>query len=239
MLSTTLTENVEQVITRIVVTNIQNQVVPAIANVTVDSVDKSLSDALTRNLSVSIPNELRQIVPDAVARALGHPELLRSISDQLVQPLTQAVQREFSHTLQNSIVPSFHRLALDAAQKTVLDVERKQNETIAKLEHLHVQDSQKIDTLIAQVQQLTETVSTMAKAQADFQDQMRQATDEYYGQNQSHTPSVQAVNEPPRVQPVQKTPEQLEAEEIESLLRNKRYEDGTIKVGYPFLSPHS
>ncbi|KAI5787089.1 hypothetical protein EDC01DRAFT_617623 [Geopyxis carbonaria] len=226
LLSSTLTDNVEQVISRIVMTNIESQVLPAISDVAARTVERQLQDSLTRSVSVALPNELRAIVPDAVNHCLSQPDMLNRISDCLTRPLTQAVEREFQHSLHNSMIPAFQKMAMETAQKAVIESERKQNETIMHLENMHKQDSKKIDQLMATVKSLAETMDTMAKAQTDFQDQVRQAQEEYYGGHSNHP----AAPEPARVAaPPQQTPEQIEAEEIESLLRSGKYEDGTIK----------
>jgi WD40 repeat protein len=225
LLSSTLTENVEQVISRIVVNNIQGQVVPAIADVAASAVNRTLGESLNRTLSVSLPAELRAIVPEAINRTLSQPELLSRISDSLTRPLTQAVEREFSHCLHSSMIPAFQKLAVETAQKAVIETERKHGETLAALEQIHRADSRKIDQLMATVQQMAEAMSLMAKKQDEFQEQVRQAQAEYYEHGAS------------QVLEAEKTAEQLEAEEIEELLRSGKYEDGTIKVLRPLPTP--
>jgi hypothetical protein len=209
-------------------TNIQAQVVPAIADVASSSVNRLLGDTLSRSLSASLPHELRNIVPDAVNRALLQPDLLKRLSESLTHPLIQAVEREFSHNLHATLIPAFQKVAVDTAQKAALESERKQNETITTLQQMHLSDSRKIDQLMSTVKQLSETVSAMAKSQTEFQDQVRQAQADYSQANATDTTQ-------------QKSAEQLEAEEIEDLLRSGKYEDGTIKVsttsGLPLLRP--
>lgn len=226
LLSSTLTDNVEQVISRIVMNNIQGHVVPAIAEVTTSSVSRVLGENLNRFVSASVNHELRSVMPEAVNRALLQPELISRLSDSMIQPLTQAVEREFSHSLHTTIIPSFQKLAIETAQKTLVEVERKHNDAINAFEQAQRNDSRKIDQLMATVKQMAETMSTMAKNQADFQEQVRQAQAEYY----EHSPQVQAQTQ---VLEPERTPEQREAEEIENLLRSGKYEDGTIKVSLP------
>jgi len=216
LLSSTLSDNVEQVISQIVMTNIQKQVVPAIADVASSSVNRLLGDTLSRSLSTSLPHELRNVVPDAVNRALLQPDLLNRLSESLTHPLIQAVEREFSHNLHATLIPTFQKVAAETAQKAVFESERKQNETITTLQQMHLNDSRKIDQLMSTVKQLSETVSAMAKSQTEFQDQVRQAQADYSQANAAETTQ-------------QKSAEQLEAEEIEELLRSGKYEDGTIK----------
>ncbi|KAI5852202.1 hypothetical protein BZA05DRAFT_337241 [Tricharina praecox] len=216
LLSSTLTDNVDQVISRIVMNNIQTQVVPAIADVTATSINRVLGETLTRSLAVSLPQELRAIVPNAVNQSLAQPDLLNRVTENLSRPLTQVVERELTHCIHNTMVPAFQKLAIETAQKAVTEAERKHNETITALEQMHRNDSRKIDQLMATVQQMAETMNNMAKNQAEFQEQVRQAQVEYYEHG------GQAI-EP------EKSAEQLEAEEIEDLLRSGKYEDGTIK----------
>jgi len=217
LLSSSLTENVEQVISRIVVTNIQEHVVPAISDVTATSVGRALGETLTRSLAASLPQELRATVPNAVSQCLAQPELLNRVSESMSRPLTQVVERELTHCIHSTIVPAIQKLTVDTAQKVIAEAERKHNETIFAMEQMHRNDSRKIDQLMATVQQMVETMNNMAKNQAEFQEQVRQAQVEYYELG------GQAI-EP------EKSAEQLEAEEIEELLRSGKYEDGTIKV---------
>lgn len=217
LLSSTLTDNVEQVISRIVMNNIQAQVVPAIADVTASSISRMLGETLAGSLSMSLPAELRAVIPDSVSRTLSQPELLNRISDSLTRPLTQAVEHEFSHCLHSTLIPAFQKLAIDTAQKAVTETERKHAETIAAFEQMRRADSKKIDQLMVSVNQMAEVMNSMAQRQSEFQDQVRQAQAEYYEHGASH------VIEP------EKSAEQLEAEEIEELLRSGKYEDGTIK----------
>ncbi|TGZ77765.1 hypothetical protein EX30DRAFT_343837 [Ascodesmis nigricans] len=252
VLSSTLTDNVEKVIGRLIATNIQNQVVPAISDVTAVHVQRAVVESLGRSLAASIPGELRQCVPDAVNRALSHPDMLNRISDALAHPLSQTIEREFSHAMHTSLIPTFQNLAMETTRKSIAELECSHNDTIARLEHMRMQDAKKIDQLMSTIRHLSDTMSTMVKQQSDFQDQVRQAQEDFFaGQSAAAVPQ-RAAPEPishhhhrpsqqypphqhtPRqyqqpVPPPHKTPEQREAEEIEELLKAGKYEDGTIK----------
>ncbi|KAL7275188.1 hypothetical protein RUND412_001887 [Rhizina undulata] len=232
LLSSTLTDNVEQVISRIVMSNIEGTVVPAIADVATVALDRKLGEALSRSLSVTVPAELRSSVPDIIKRTLSHPELLGKISEAVTKPIAHAVEREFVRTLQNTIIPTFQQMALEAAQKVAIETEQKQNETIAALERLHNADSKKIDQLVAAVKSMSVNITSMARAQQEFQEQVQRAQAEYvqaYEEGNTPEAPAQAPPPPPPPPPPPKTEAELEAEEIENLLRNGRYEDGTIK----------
>lgn len=211
-------------------------------------------------MGVALPNELRQIVPDAVNRTIGSPEFQDRVAASLNRPLTQSIERELSHSLHNNIIPAFQKLAFETTREAITETERKHNETIARFEQLRYQDSQKIDQLMGTVKTLSDNMNTLVKQQADFQDQVRQAQDDYFaGQSPSTAPTPKGQHQQqqqqgyhpqqhPHQQPqptpyhpqqhhghqahhqVQaKTPAQLEAEDIENLLKSGKYEDGTIK----------
>lgn len=255
IISSTLTDNVEAVISRIVQQNIHNQVVPAISDVAAMSVERLLADSLTRTLGVALPSELRQIVPEVVNRTIGGPEFHDRVAASLNRPLAQSIERELSHSLHNNIIPAFQKLAFETTREAIAETERKHNEAIARFEQLRFQDSQKIDQLMGTVKTLSDNMNTLVKQQADFQDQVRQAQDDYMaGQSPSSAPTPkgqqgyhpqQHPHQQPQSSPYHqqhhghhqahhqvppKTPAQLEAEEIENLLKSGKYEDGTIKV---------
>lgn len=232
LLSSTLTDNVEQVIGRIIMNNIQGTVLPAIADVTSQALDKRLGESLNRSVGNAVPAELHALIPDIVRRTLSQPDFLARIADSIAQPLSQAVENELSRTLQTAIIPAFQQIAVQGAEKIVMEQERKQNETIAAMERVHQQDSQKIDQLMGVVKAMSDNITAMAKSQAEFQEQVQRAQQEYVSQYEGERGEQETQIHPTRIPtpPPQLSPEELEAQEIERLLRNGKYEEGTIKV---------
>lgn len=232
LLSSTLTDNVEQVIGRIVMSNIQGTVLPAIADVTSQALDRRLGESLTRSVGNVVPAELHAVIPDVIRRTLSQPEFLARISDSIAKPLSQAVEEEMSRAMQTAIIPAFQQIAVQGAEKIVMEQERKQNETIAAMERVHQQDSQKIDQLMGVVKAMSDNITAMAKSQAEFQEQVQRAQAEYVQAYEGDRGEQEVQAHAPRVPtpPPQLSPEELEAQDIERLLRNGKYEEGTIKV---------
>jgi phosphoglycolate phosphatase-like HAD superfamily hydrolase len=227
LLSSTLTDNVEQVIGRIVMTNIQQSVLPAISSVTSAAVERKLGESVSRSLAATLPAELHAIVPEAVKKIFGQPEFMARIGEAISRPLAYSMEQEISKTICRSLLPAFKQLSDETTSKLVADFDRKHNETIQALERVHVQDTQRIDQLTNTVKSLVDVVQAMAKSQAEFQDQVQRAQAEYvqaYEQTGEPEPAPRAPTPPPPP-----TPDQLEAEETERFLRNGRYEEGTIK----------
>ncbi|RPA99954.1 hypothetical protein L873DRAFT_842284 [Choiromyces venosus 120613-1] len=227
LLSSTLTENVEQVIGRIVMTNIQQSVLPAISDVTSAVIERKLGESVSRSLTATLPAELHAIVPEALKKIFNQPEFMARIGEAISRPLAHSMEQEISRTMHNSLIPTFKQLSHETATKLVAESDRKHNETIQALERMHIQDTQKIDQLTNTVKGLVDVVQAMAKSQAEFQDSVQRAQAEYV-QAYEQTGEVETAPRAP-TPPPPPTPEQLEAEETEEFLRNGRYEEGTIK----------
>lgn len=228
LLSSTLTDNVEQVIGRIVMNNIQQSVLPAISSVTSAAIERKLGESVSRSLTATLPAELHAIVPEAIKKIFNQPEFMARIGEAVSKPLVYSVEQGISKTICDSLIPAFKQLLHETTTKSVAESDRKHNQTIQALERMHIQDTQRIDQLTNTVKSLADIVQVMAKSQAEFQDQVQRAQAEYvqaYEQTGEPEPAPRAPTPPPPP-----TPEQLEAEETERFLRNGRYEEGTIKV---------
>ncbi|PWW72632.1 hypothetical protein C7212DRAFT_224220 [Tuber magnatum] len=227
LLSSTLTDNVEQVIGRMVMTNIQQSVLPAISGVTSAAIERKLGESVSRSLTATLPAELHSIVPEAMKKIFGQPEFMARIGEAISRPLAYSVEQEISKTICRSLVPTFKQLSDETAGRLIAEFDRKHNETIQTLERVHIQDTRKIEQLTNTVKSLVDVVQAMAKSQAEFQDQVQRAQAEYvqaYEQTGESGPAPMAPTPPPPP-----TPEQLETEETENFLRNGKYEEGTIK----------
>lgn len=217
--------------------NIQGTVLPAIADVTSQAIDRRLGESLTRSVGNAVPAELHAVIPDVLRRALAQPEFLARLAENIAKPLSKAVENELSRSMQTAIIPAFQQIAIEGAQNIVKEQERKHQEMIANMERIHQQDSQKIDQLMGLVdvvKTMSDNIQAMAKSQNEFQEQVQRAQAEYVQAYEGGTSGEQDVHAHARVPtpppPPQLSPEELEAQEIENLLRNGKYEEGTIKV---------
>ncbi|KAI9813972.1 MAG: hypothetical protein M1827_003436 [Pycnora praestabilis] len=236
LVSSTLSENVEKSLARMIGTNIQQVVLPSIADVTVSSLDRKLSEVVSQQIDHSIPQELKHALPNAISRTMQEPEVLRTISDLVANKVATHVEGEFSAVLHSTISPAFKNLAVGAAQKMSAEVERRVGEQLQQADVHRHNDSLKIDQLTDLVRGLSETVHTMAAAQSDFQHeilklqrqlaQTRQEESSMAASRQQQRPSSVRTEMPVLLQ---KTPEQEELDSITTLMTEGRYEEGTIK----------
>ena len=242
LVSSSLTDNVNKQLTRIIQENIKQSVIPAIADVLSTSLDKRLSEALTQNLHHALPALLKLALPEAVSRSLQNQEVLRVLSDQVTSKIAAHVDKEFASILHNNITPSFKNLANNVAQKTASETENRLREQLRQADFQRQNDSAKIDDLTTLVRGLSETVNTMATAQSEFQQEILKLQAQAAQERQANM-----IRETSRQQQedsqgsgssavVQMTPEQAELNAISHMMGEQRYEEAIIQVCPSF--PH-
>ena len=229
LVSSTLGDNVEKALSRIIKTNIQQVVLPSISDVTASTLDKKISEVLTQQLHHAIPPQLKLALPEAMSRAIENPDVLRVVSEQITARVAGHVDAEFAAILKNVISPAFQQLAKITAQKLNTDTERWLSDHLQRAELQHRDDSSKIDQLGALVRGLSETVHAMAAAQSDFQQEILKLQKQIMQERQAN--SSRAVSTQQGESPVpRKSLEQEELEAITTLMIEGRYEEGMIQV---------
>ncbi|KAL8850176.1 MAG: hypothetical protein Q9221_004862 [Calogaya cf. arnoldii] len=234
LVSSTLGDNVEKSLSRIVQTNIQQAVIPAIA----DTVSKTLSTTLERRLSEVVPQQLHHAIPpllklalpEAISRGVQNPDVLRLLSEQLTTKIANHVDREFSTALQKTIMPAFQSLTVNLSQKVSSEAEARMQAQAQQAESQHRQDSTKIDQLTELVRGLSETVHAMAGAQSEFQQEILKLQ-QHIMQDRRKEPSESSRQSTS----VPKTPQQEALDSVADLISTGRFEEGTIQVSiwYP------
>jgi hypothetical protein len=209
LVSSTLSDNIEQTLGRIVTDSIQQSVLPAISEIALKAVNEQVGAKLNSYLSNGIPKELQKILPDAIGRSLQQPQVLKLMAESLATSVSFRVEESFAHTLQNVVTPAFTQLASQTAQRAAADIQRQAEEQIGNLERQTHSDSIKIENLLQLITGLSETVSTMAQAQAEFQGQflkMQQQLNERTRQSGGASTAIATTPE--------KTPQQLQYEAL-------------------------
>ena len=236
LVSSTLSDNVEKSLSRIISNTIQQVVVPSIAEVTASTLNKNVSEMVGQQLHQTIVPQLKIALPDVMSKAVQHPEVLRLISDQLAHKVASRVENEFAAILHNTISPTFKTIVITTAQNASAETERRVGEQLQQAEVQHRNDSVRIDQLMALVRGLSETVHTMAAAQSEFQQEILKLQQQSHQERQassSRTTSSQNAKEPTISSVssrVEKSPEQEELEAIASLMTEGQFEEGTIQV---------
>lgn len=233
LVSSTLGDNVENSLSRIISTNIHQVVLPSISDTTSALLDQRITEVLTQQLQHVIPPLLKFALPEAISRGVQHPEVLRSVSEQITAKLSGLVEKEFTATLHSTIIPTFKNLAVNVAQRSGTDTENRVQEYLRREASQRKEDTAKIEQLTALVRGLSETVHMMASAQSEFQQQIlhlqqqaAQERQEIASSAQAHTQTSSSGTAPTQT----RTPEEEEMDIIISLMTAGRHEEGTIRV---------
>ena len=239
LVSSTLTENVEKSLSDIVQKNVQAAVVPAIAKTTSTSLNETLPALISKQLHDTVPGSLKAALPDAVGNAISKwmssPNVLTPIAEKIAKAMTGHVEKEFSTTLHNKIIPVFSNLAFNAAQNAGKDIEHRVQETLQQTELQHSQDSNKIDQLTDLVRGLSETVQGMAAAQSDLKLEILKLQQKV-GQDSQALARQQSLTPGDSIS-MHVSPEQEELDNIATSMNEGRFEEATIMVGAAIDTP--
>ncbi|KAI0125127.1 hypothetical protein BJ170DRAFT_489368 [Xylariales sp. AK1849] len=177
LVSTTLDDNVQKVLTRTISDKVEDNVVPALEQVIRESVSEQMGRVVSEQLdtkisgriSHAIQNQMQKLLPAAVSQALQKPDLAKAVTDKISHSLAADVEKSFHDTLNKTITPAFSRMAVAAASEIANEVQEKANLKIEVLEKKLRADENKIDQLAILVTRLNDTVASMAANQAEFQ----------------------------------------------------------------------
>ncbi|KAL8712790.1 MAG: hypothetical protein Q9220_002998 [cf. Caloplaca sp. 1 TL-2023] len=232
LVSSTLGDNVEKTLSRIIQTSIQQTVLPSIVDMAGTTLDRKLSETLTQQLHHAIPSILKLALPEAVSRGVQSPEVLRLLSEQLTSKLSSHVDREFSTALHQTIMPAFQNLALSVGQKVSNESGARMHEILQHAENQRRNDNEKIDRLTDLVRGLSETVHAMAAAQTEFQQEILKLQQQVIQERRASSGSATTAHHASgasRDSVPQKSPEQEALDSVEDLINDGRLEEGTIQ----------
>jgi WD40 repeat protein len=215
LVSSTLTENVEGVIRKMVDENMRNVLLPEMLAKTSSTLEQSIGS----NLKTALSPQLSKEIPDAVSRALKAPHLFHSLSDQVAKKVTGNFEPLVVASVGSVINPAIANLSSL--------IEEQIGEQLRQAHAQRREDSAKIAQLTDTVHTCLETIQLMVNTQAQLQ---LQVTRLQQSLEQPPAPAPLAHSPPAPAMPVkQKTPEELETEEITRLMDSGNFEQGTMQ----------
>ncbi|PGH13784.1 hypothetical protein AJ79_03484 [Helicocarpus griseus UAMH5409] len=224
LVSSTLSDNVEKNLSRIITNNVQSMVVPTLVETTSKSMDQQIKEGLGRQLDSILPAALKDVLPPVIQRAVQSENVLHRISELVSASVSSRVEKDLTKFLHEKIVPSFKEQSNQQARLMTKEVERQFVSQLRQYELRQHNDSTKIDQLTTLVHSLSETISTMAAAQSRFQNEILEL-------NRQLGTKTSAPEMPPAPAPAPRnlSPEEVELEEISDLMKAGRYEEGAIR----------
>ncbi|KAJ5518482.1 hypothetical protein N7453_000904 [Penicillium expansum] len=255
LVSSTLSDNVEKNLTRIVSASIQVDVIPVIADATSAAVNKQLNGAISQQLGGAFNEELRQVLPQAVINAMQQAPVVKAVSDSVAQKLAPRIEAEVTRVMQSSIAPMIESLAR-TTKKVESDMERHFQAQISHYESQRQSDTAKIEEMSAVLRGLSKTVSLLAANQSQQIQQSQSPQHEISNReilnvnkrsstrqpSENHVRMPQPLSQPvlqpqaiqapapvPVASPVARSPEEIEMGDVVQLINTGHYEQGTIK----------
>lgn len=244
LVSSTLSDNVEKNLGRIVSQSIQNDVLPAVNDATTDAVNTQLQGSLSR-LGISLNDELRQTLPRALGGALQHPAVMNAISESVSQRLAPYLESEVAKAVQSSVAPLLDGITRHT-KKVESDMERYFKAQLQHYESQRQNDHAKLEEMTTMLHGLSKTVASLAATQnrpTEYALPKRGSMDKVPAENVARAPPQpipqQTQSRPQSIPPQQpaapapraapSTPEEAELAEISGLMSAGQFEAATIK----------
>ncbi|KLU88211.1 hypothetical protein MAPG_07198 [Magnaporthiopsis poae ATCC 64411] len=162
MVSSVLNDNTQEVLDHIILKQFKTTLLPAMR----DDIAKSISDQVATKVysqvSRAMQAEVQKTLPSSVSNALRQPDVIKALGDAVARTVSRDVADIIEHSVTSRVVPHFSNISAQVA---------KASEEIARLQQVQRADAAKIDELINLTTRLTETVSSMAGAQNQFQNE--------------------------------------------------------------------
>ncbi|OCK77962.1 hypothetical protein K432DRAFT_303017 [Lepidopterella palustris CBS 459.81] len=229
LVSSTLTENVQSNLTAIVSNNFadfQQTVLPQLGS-NVSSVlervlERKLGDVVKEAFqgvaTKEIKSEINEVLPGAVQKGIQDAQIIRGVSERVIQVINGQIEDTISNALALAMAPTFATFTASIEHRVANQIEQ------ARIQHQH--DAVKIEQLSNLVRGLSETVQSMAGSQAEFQAQILRLQVE--SSRSPRATSFKAESTSRAASSPIKTPEDVEKENILSLMSQGNYEAGTM-----------
>ncbi|PVI08626.1 hypothetical protein DM02DRAFT_607998 [Periconia macrospinosa] len=215
LVSSTLTDNVEGVIKKMVTENMRDVLLPALLSQTATTLEKNIGGSLKSALGPQLSKD----IPEHISRTLKAPHVIQSLSDQVSKKVTSTVDPLITAAVGSAINPAI-------ATITSL-VENKIGEQLREAHAQRHNDTIKIAQLTETVHTCLQTIQGMATTQAELQSQIAKLH-EHVSQSSQQYSSPHASPNVTRSPPKQKSPEELEEDEIRRYLSEGKFEQGTM-----------
>lgn len=168
MVADVLNDNTEAVLKNLIIAQINNNVIPSVRS----AIDKSVSDQLGAKSSAqmnAIQKEVQRLLPNAVNQTMQKPEVVRSIADKVCHSVNAHVEAHIAKSL-SALTPALAQTAAQSVHQRVLDdVNSRIGEVFERLEERRRAEDARLDRLIAQTQDLSNAIASLAASHTQIQ----------------------------------------------------------------------
>jgi len=220
LVSSTLTDNVEKSLNRIISSTIEKSVLPALSTTVAAAIERKVADAVALQLQSSLSRDLQSALTAPIASAMQDPKVVSTLNDQLTSKVTSHVESVFTTTLNQTITPAFQKLATNSASKMTAEMEKRVGLQVQELNTQRQADGAKIDKLTKITTELVDSVRAMTSMLADSQK-------EIIGLQAQLAEQLAATSARASAAPAR--PSDPEVDALEDCWTDGRREEGTIR----------
>ncbi|KAF2097108.1 hypothetical protein NA57DRAFT_41647 [Rhizodiscina lignyota] len=228
LVSSTLTENVEKSLSRIVGSSLSMTLLPALSDHVGAVLERKLQE-VPQEVSNAIGQHHNGAVSSAIQNISKDTEFQRGLGEFVVKRVASHIDSHLSAAITKSITPAFTKMTVNAVQQIASDMEQRMSIMLQQADAQRQHDSGKIDQLTNLVRGLSETVHSMAATQSEFQNEIlrlqRQVATVGPAQEAQEAASRSISGSTSQVVQVQaKSDEEVEMDEMRALLRQGQIE---------------
>lgn len=165
VVSDVLNQNVQGVLGDIISKQFSGSVIPSIA----DATSRAAADQVSSKAVHTIQKELNKVLPTIGEKVLMNEALVEALSDKIGARVAARVHEEMMHNLSANLVPAITNVTVQASRRVAGEMQQQYREELDRLEAQRRADAAKVDQLLSLVTRLSDTVSTMAATQSQFQ----------------------------------------------------------------------
>uniref|UniRef100_A0A093V3A9 Uncharacterized protein C20G4.08 n=1 Tax=Talaromyces marneffei PM1 TaxID=1077442 RepID=A0A093V3A9_TALMA len=213
LVSSTLADNVEKSLSRIIGQSIEKQVLPAVVDSASTAVGKQLEGVISTHFSQNFP--------------LKQPEVLNPISEAVANSSASRVEGEVAKLIQSVITPAVQAALTRQSETALRDFEQLFQAQSRHYEAQRKHDSAKIDQLVSAVHSLKETIDVMATSQAALQGEVAALQKQLSSRRENVARQPVPARQPPA--PAQRSPEEIELADITRLASEGNLEEASVR----------
>ncbi|OAA57561.1 WD40 repeat-like-containing domain protein [Niveomyces insectorum RCEF 264] len=203
LVSNVLNSNTELVLSKIVRDEFDKSVVPILRDDVTRSVTEQLGSKINAQVSSVLQRELQKALPAQVSNSLRSPEVSKAISDKVAHAVASHVDERLNRVVANELIPALSSMSAQTVHKMAQGFLQKMAEHFTEQERIYAEQRTKVDSLVSLVTDLSETVTTMATAQAQYQSQLLKLQNQT---SQAQLPPPYLSHGPPQQQQQQQPP---------------------------------
>ncbi|KAI9894859.1 MAG: hypothetical protein M1814_000079 [Vezdaea aestivalis] len=226
LVSSTLSENVEKSLARMVRSAIQQVVVPSLAASTTASVEKSLSTATNKSIESYLSTELGPVLSTTISRIFSVSSLQSDLADRIANSIEDKLSSDLSKAVKVGTEAQVTK-DLSVFTEGIIASNRNIHEQLAVAKRQQEADGMKMEAIMKMQRETSQLLQVMSQNYAQLQSQYEQLHAHAFGTSTSQLSGP--VRSASSSRSVVKTPQQAEYDEITQLLMDGKFEEAVVK----------